>query len=97
MKLEVYRRLLQLPTFKGKSWLTTSYRRVFFSSKIYRWKEGIVFDIDPIEWNQSDLLRDGWLEPLTCQLMSTILKAGDTYVDVGAQFGFHTLVARNSI
>ena len=97
MLLEVYTRLLRLPAFKGKSWLTSSYRKAFFPSKIYRWKEGIVFDIDPMEWNQSDLVRDGGIEPLTCQLMGRILQLGDTYVDVGAHFGFHTLVARRSI
>jgi FkbM family methyltransferase len=36
-------------------------------------------------------------EPLTCRLMGEILKEGDTYVDVGAQFGMHTLVARHFV
>ena len=54
-------------------------------------------DIDGFDWIQSEIVRDGCTEPLTCALMGTILRAGDTYVDVGAQFGLHTLVARHFV
>ena len=54
-------------------------------------------DLDPIDWNQSDLLRDGGVEPLTSALYGKLLRQGDKYVDVGAHIGFHTLVARHLI
>ena len=56
-----------------------------------------MMDLDPIEWTQSDLLRDGGIEPLTSALYGKLLRRGDKYVDVGAHVGFHTLVARDLI
>jgi FkbM family methyltransferase len=97
MLLGIYRRLLKLPTFKGKSRITEGYRQLFFSPKSYRIIHGLQMDIDGFDWIQSDVLRDGCAEPLTCALMGKILKDGDTYVDVGAQFGLHTLVARHFV
>jgi FkbM family methyltransferase len=58
---------------------------------------GLNVEIDPNEWTHSDLLRDGFLEPLTCELIGKLLKPGDTYVDVGAQIGFHSMVARRHV
>jgi FkbM family methyltransferase len=54
-------------------------------------------EIDPLEWTQSDLIKNGSLEPLTSALYGKLLRAGDTYVDVGAHIGFHTLVARHYV
>ena len=56
-----------------------------------------MLDLDPMEWTQSDILRDGGIEPLTTELYRKLLKRGDTYVDVGAHIGFHTLVARSYV
>jgi FkbM family methyltransferase len=73
------------------------YRSLFFSTHRFRAIHGVVLELDPIEWTQSDLLRDGRLEPLTSALYGKLLRAFDTYVDVGAHIGFHTLVARHFI
>jgi FkbM family methyltransferase len=97
MLLNFYRRLLRLPAFKGKSRLIQLFRNAFFSPQIARVGDGIVLDLDPMEWNQSDILRDGIIEPLTTELYRKLLRQGDTYVDVGAHIGFHTLVARNYV
>jgi FkbM family methyltransferase len=53
--------------------------------------------LDPIEWAQCELLRDGIIESSTIKLYEQILRPGDTYVDVGAHVGFHALVARSLI
>jgi FkbM family methyltransferase len=54
-------------------------------------------EIDPLEWTQSDLLRDGCIESQTTTLYGKLLRQGDKYVDVGAHVGFHTLVARHFV
>ena len=97
MLLAVYRWLLNLPTFKGKARITEGYRRFFFSPRPYPIIHGLRMEIDGFDWIQSEILRNGCTEPLTCALMGKILREGDTYVDVGAQLGFHTLVARHFV
>jgi len=97
MLLGVYRWLLKMPAFKGKSRITEGYRKFFFAPNSYRIIHGLRMEIDGFDWLQSEILRDGCTEPLTCALMGRILAAGDTYVDVGAQFGLHTLVARHFV
>lgn len=97
MLLAVYRWLLKLPNFKGRSRIVESYRRLCFSPPSCRIVHGLQMEIDGFDWIQSEVLRDGSTEPLTCRLMGKILKEGDTYVDVGAQFGMHTLVARHFV
>jgi FkbM family methyltransferase len=97
MLLSLYRSLLRLPAFKGKSRLIQLFRTAFFSPQTARLGDGIVLDLDPLEWTQADILRDGGIEPLTTELYRKLLKRGDTYVDVGAHIGFHTLVARSYV
>jgi FkbM family methyltransferase len=97
MLLSFYRALLRLPAFKGKSRLIGLFRTAFFSPQTARLGDGIVLDLDPMEWTQSDILRDGGIEPLTTELYRKLLRQGDTYVDVGAHIGFHTLVARTHV
>lgn len=97
MVLGMYRSLLRLPTFKGKSRLINYYRGMFFTSRTYRIIHGLRIEVDPIDWIQSDLIKSGCLEPQTSALFGHLLRPGDTYVDVGAHIGFHTLVARHFV
>jgi FkbM family methyltransferase len=97
MLLALYRWLLRLPNFKGKSRIVAAFRRLCFEPKSYRIIHGLRMEIDGFDWIQSEVLQDGCREPLTCALMGQLLKEGDTYVDVGAQFGLHTLVARHFV
>jgi FkbM family methyltransferase len=97
MLLAIYRWLLRMPTFKGKSRITEGYRKLFFRPNSYRIIHGLRMDIDGFDWLQSEIVRDGCIEPLTCALIGRVLTEGDTYVDVGAQFGLHTLVARHFV
>lgn len=97
MLLGIYRWLLRLPTFKGSSRIVETYRKLFFSPKPYRIIHGLRMEIDGWDWIQSEIVRDGCTEPLTCALFGKILRDGDTYVDVGAQFGLHSLVARHFV
>jgi FkbM family methyltransferase len=55
---------------------------------------GLRMQLDPIEWAQCRLLQEGIIDNSTISLYEQILRPGDTYVDVGAHIGFHTLVAR---
>src|SRR5262245_30307870 len=54
---------------------------------------GIRMDLDPWEWSQQQLRRGAAVEPRTRALFARILRPGDTYLDVGAHVGLHTLVA----
>jgi len=63
-------------------------------STVYK---GLRMQLDPIEWAQCVLLREGITENSTIGLYEQILRPGDTYVDVGAHVGFHALVARSLI
>lgn len=95
--LPLYRALLRLPAFKGKARLTEIFRAVFYSPRSWRVEPGIQVVLRPLDWVQSDILRDGQLEPLTSSLLASVLRTGDTYVDVGAHIGFHTLLARHAV
>jgi FkbM family methyltransferase len=53
-------------------------------------------DLDPWEWAQNQI-RYSIPEPLTIALLEQLLTAGDTYIDVGAHVGFHSLIARSII
>jgi hypothetical protein len=72
MILNLYRDILRLPQFKGKSRMIQLYRSLFFSSHTFRALHGILLDIDPIDWTQSDLLRDGRIEPMTSALYGSL-------------------------
>jgi FkbM family methyltransferase len=97
MSLGFYRSLLRLPQFKGKARIIQAYRAAFFRSYKFTGSHGFVMELDPIEWTQSDLLRDGSIESLTSALYRKLLREGDTYVDIGAHVGYHTLLARHCI
>ncbi len=97
MVFKFYRALLRLPQFKGKSRLIQFYRALFFPTHRIPGNYGFVMELDPIEWTQSELLRDGCIESLTSVLYTKLLHQGDTYVDVGAHIGYHTLLARRCI
>jgi FkbM family methyltransferase len=92
----VYRRTLRLPRFRGRDRLAAAMRSMMRPavSTVY---SGLRMQLDPIEWIQIEILRDGIHDASTIRLYEQILGYGDTYVDVGAHVGFHTLVARSLV
>jgi FkbM family methyltransferase len=54
-------------------------------------------ELDPEEWLQIELRAKGCNEPRTTALLERTLRPGDTYVDVGAHVGYHSLVARRLV
>jgi FkbM family methyltransferase len=66
----------------------------FFVARVHR---GILMDLDPWEWAQNQIRSHNIPEPLTIALFERLLSIGDTYIDVGAHIGFHTLIARSII
>jgi len=97
MRQVLYAAFLRTPSFKGKGRLTPIIRNLFFQRRPCRIVHGLRIILDPMEWEQADILRDGLSEPLTTKLFGEILKSGDTYVDVGANIGYHTLIARHHV
>ena len=89
--------LLRLPSFRGKGRVLNFFRgklRWTYVQPVYR---GLLMRIHPNEWAQFELLRGHILERKTLALYDQLLKPGDTYVDVGAHLGFHSLIARDHV
>lgn len=53
--------------------------------------------LDPLEGSQLDLMAGHVAEAGTLALMRRLLAPGDTFVDVGAHVGLHSLVAANAV
>lgn len=97
MLISLYRFILRLPQFKGKSRLENFIRSSFLTPPLVPVTRGTKMELDPLEWVQIDLIRQGTIEPLTVGLYEKLLGNGDTYVDIGAHVGFHTLIARGLV
>jgi FkbM family methyltransferase len=54
-------------------------------------------ELDPIEWTQTDIIKAGKVEPVTSDFIRRTLNFGDTFVDIGAHVGFHSLVAAKTV
>jgi FkbM family methyltransferase len=84
--------ILRLPGFKGKAKIEAMFRALL-KPHISTVHYDIRMELDPEEWLQVDLRASGRLEPRTTALFERILRPGDTYVDVGAHVGYHSLFA----
>lgn len=60
-------------------------------------KNGIMLELDCFEWAQVYLAQHGETEPETMACISSILKPGDTFLDVGAHIGYVSLVGRKAV
>lgn len=58
---------------------------------------GALMRLHPRDYLQYVVLRDGIYEPLTISLIQRILQDGQTFVDIGANVGLHTLAARSIV
>lgn len=97
MFLNFYQSFLNLPYFKGKARIGGLLQNSLLKPKLSKVIYGLIMELDPLEWTQISLIKDGCVEPLTTALYSKILSPGDTYIDVGTHVGFHTLIARHFI
>jgi FkbM family methyltransferase len=88
--------ILRLPGFKGKTRIETFFRDLL-RPHVSKVAHGLVMELDPDEWPQIDLRAKGCLEPRTSALFERILRRGDTFVDVGAHVGYHSLLARHLV
>jgi FkbM family methyltransferase len=88
--------ILRLPGFKGKAKIEAMFRALL-KPHISTVHHDIRMELDPEEWLQIDLRAQGRLEPRTIALFERILRPGDSYVDVGAHVGYHSLVAARSV
>jgi FkbM family methyltransferase len=95
--LIIYRWTLALPIFRGRGRIQEVLRRFFFPFLVADVNYGLRMEIDPWEWGQIAILKDGCTEPETLCVFEKILRPGDTYYDVGAHVGFHVLVARHFV
>src|SRR5687767_4014640 len=56
--------------------------------------EGSTYELDPDDQAMTYvILRDGLWEPAETALIRSQLKPGDTFIDVGANFGYYTVLA----
>ncbi len=84
--------ILRLPGFKGKAKIEAMFRALL-KPQVSTVHHDIRMELDPEEWLQIDLRAMGHPEPRTTALFERILRRGDSYVDVGAHVGYHSLVA----
>lgn len=96
MILALYRFFLRLPSFKGKARIEGWLRGVL-APRATPISGQIRMYLDPLEWLQIDLLTGRLTEPETIRFMESLLKEGDTFVDVGAHVGLHALFAAQSV
>ena len=89
--------VLRLPRFRGKARLLGFFRGKLRWTYFHPIVDGLLMRIHPGEWAQFELLRGHILELKTLALYRELLRTGDTYVDVGAHLGFHSLVARQCV
>lgn len=88
--------VLRLPGFKGKARIESLFR-CLLKPHVSKVAHGLVMELDPHEWPQIDLRAKGCLEPRTTALFEHILRPGDSFVDVGAHVGYHSLLARQRV
>jgi FkbM family methyltransferase len=97
LRLALYQWVLRLPSFRGTGRIQEAVRKLLFPHLVADVDHGLRIEIDPWEWVQIEILKNGCTEPETLCLFEHILRPGDTYYDVGAHIGFHALVARRFV
>lgn len=93
----LYKLFQSLPATRLKAALSARYKKRLRERNVVEIRHGLVMDLDPWEWIQNQLRREGIIEPHTVRVFETVLKEGDTYIDVGAHVGYLTLVARHYV
>jgi FkbM family methyltransferase len=96
MKSWILTQLLKQPEFRGKSRLVNVLRAEMGCLR-RTMSLGFEMELDCDEWTQLHLVQHGAIEPLTMSLVQRLLKAGDTFVDIGSHVGYVSLVARMSV
>lgn len=89
--------LSRFPIEKGKwrawSLLYPHLRRVAFTPGPYALKHGIAMHLDPEQYIDQHCFYWGTWEPDETKVVLHLLRPGDTFVDVGANIGYFTLLA----
>jgi FkbM family methyltransferase len=91
----LYKALLRGPRYRGRHRLEAVLRGML--TPPIDTVDGIRMELDPQEWLQIHMLAGLPTEPATTALFRKLLKAGDTYIDVGAHVGFHALAAAQCV
>jgi FkbM family methyltransferase len=63
---------------------------------LVRTAKGLVFDVDPLHYIDSIILREGAYESEVVDALVSLVKAGDVFWDVGANFGVVALSVKSS-
>src|ERR1700761_660830 len=92
----VYDFVLRQPSFKGKARIESLLRRALLPH-VSETRYGFRMELDVEEWLQIELRAARCLEPRTSALFEGLLRPGDTFVDVGAHVGYHSLLARRFV
>ena len=94
--MQLYTAALKLPQIRGRGVIIRALQPALIP-KPYTVGGEVKMYLDPVEWSQAQLLEGKETEPETIKLLKRLLNVGDTYVDVGAHVGYHSLIARTAI
>jgi FkbM family methyltransferase len=99
---EFFKFLFQFSFFK-KRWFGI-YKRIFRPLNLFRgvtrsytFRGEILFELHLEEWIQQNIFFLGEYETSELNFLESTLKKGDTFIDVGANIGVHTLVASKKV
>lgn len=93
LRNQLYLAYLRTPEHPTKLRLARWFRAILrIESVVAQVKVGVM-DLCPTDFVQYKILADGSYEPQTLALYTSLIKAGDTVVDVGANVGQYTLAA----
>lgn len=95
--------LRNFPTMPGR-WRLVSYflpmlraEGIQLGEKIIRTQYGFLYKADLSDWLGQYVYLTGCYEPSTARVIAGLLKPGDTFIDVGANSGFFTLLASRCV
>jgi len=88
---------LRLPHFRGKTRLEQALTNWLWKAPSTTLLYGLRMELDLNDWSQMQLIKRNWMERETIYRYEEILRPDDVFIDVGANVGFHSLIARHLV
>lgn len=91
---KLFKTYLKLPDHPAKIRIQNILgRQLFPKGIVLKNEKGVVLQLEANDWITRIILQEGYYENQTLQLATTLLKAGDVFMDVGSNFGLFSCYA----